>query len=416
MLDTIRAYAAEKLAAAGEAAAVRHRFRDHTLGVAERNFAVGMALVPAPWRDRVDVFRRYDVDAGNVWLVLGQCLAEGEVSTGLRICTAVRPCMLVRGEFALGCEWIDAFLSRPEAADVEPRIRGQALIGRAQLSLPVDPAAAEPVARAGLGLCRAAGDQFWTAAGLNLLSEIAVHTGRPDEAEALGQEAMAIAEAAGDGWNKGWALGIRAAVAGVRGDIRAGGGPGPRLGRRHALDRPPVGCRPGPARPRRSRPAPRRPAGGPAHVRRRARLPAGDRRQAGDRPLPVRPRPGRARTRQPRVGQGAPGGKPAGLPWTSAPGSGWPAASRRSPRSPTARATRSVPCCSRAASGALRATSGLPPAAGRPRGRLRRRGRQARRGQGRPAVGARPCAIPRGRHRPGHRAARPGTAAAGRGR
>ena len=56
-------------------------------------------------------------------------------------------------------------------------------------------------------------------AGLNLLSEIAVRTGRPDEAEALGQEAMTIAKAAGDEWNTGWALGIRAAVAGVRGDI-----------------------------------------------------------------------------------------------------------------------------------------------------------------------------------------------------
>ena len=156
-----------------------------------------MALVPAPWQDRVDVFRRYDVDAGNVWLVLGECLAEGDVATGLRICTAIRPCMLVRGEFALGCEWLDAFLARPEAAEVDPGIRGQALIGRAQLSLPSDPAGAEPSARAGLALCRAAGDQFWTAAGLNLLSEIGVHTGRPDEAEALGREAMAIAEAAG---------------------------------------------------------------------------------------------------------------------------------------------------------------------------------------------------------------------------
>ena len=94
-----------------------------------------MALVPAPWRDRVDVFHRYDVDAGNVWLVLGACLAEGDVATGLRICTAVRPCMLVRGEFALGCEWVDAFLALPEAADVDQRIRGQALIGRAQLSM-----------------------------------------------------------------------------------------------------------------------------------------------------------------------------------------------------------------------------------------------------------------------------------------
>jgi predicted ATPase/DNA-binding CsgD family transcriptional regulator len=219
MLETIRQYAADKLASAGETVPTQHRFRDHALTVTERNFAVGMALVPAPWQDRVDVFRQYDADAGNVWRALGECLAEGDVANGLRICTAVRPCMLVRGEFALGCEWLDAFLARPEAAAVAPVIRGQALIGRAQLSLSVDPAGAEPSARAGLELCRAAGDTFWTAAGLNLLSEIAVHTGRPDEAEALGQEATRIAEAAGDGWNLGWALGIRAAIAAVRGNI-----------------------------------------------------------------------------------------------------------------------------------------------------------------------------------------------------
>jgi DNA-binding CsgD family transcriptional regulator len=128
--------------------------------------------------------------------------------------------MLVRGEYALGSAWLEAFLARPEAARTDPGIRGQALIGLAQLSLPSDPAGAEPSARAGLALCRAAGDQFWTAAGLNLLSEIVLHTGRPDKAEELGREAMAIAEAAGDSWNTGWALGIRAAIAGVRGNIR----------------------------------------------------------------------------------------------------------------------------------------------------------------------------------------------------
>jgi predicted ATPase/DNA-binding NarL/FixJ family response regulator len=219
MLDTIREYAAENLTSAGEATEIQHRFRDHTLAVVERNFAVGMALVPAPWQDRVDVFRRYDVDAGNVWLVLGECLAEGDVATGLRICTAIRPCMLVRGEFALGCEWLDAFLALPEAADVAPGIRGQALIGRAQLTLPAEPADAEPSARSGLDLCRAAGDLFWTAAGLNLLSEIAIHTGRPDEAETLSREAATTAEANGDGWNTGWSLGIRSAIAAVRGNM-----------------------------------------------------------------------------------------------------------------------------------------------------------------------------------------------------
>ena len=220
MLDTIREYAADLLTAAGENDVIARRLRAYVLDEAERNFAVGMALVPAPWQDRVDVFRRYDVDASNVWLVLSRCLADGDIGTGLRICTAIRPCMLVRGEFALGCEWVDAFLARDPGAAAEPWVWGSALIGRAQLTLSNDPAAAERAARAGLDLCRGAGDDFWTAAGLNLLSEIAVHTGRPDQAEEFGREAAAIAEAAGDRWNEGWALGIRAAVAGLRGRTR----------------------------------------------------------------------------------------------------------------------------------------------------------------------------------------------------
>jgi predicted ATPase/DNA-binding CsgD family transcriptional regulator len=220
LLDTIREYAAGKLAAAGETAPFKRRLREYVLAVAEQNFAVGMALVPAPWQERVDVFRRYDADASNVWQVLGHCLADGDVATGLRICTAVRPCMLVRGEFALGSEWLDAFLAAPADPALTPVIRGAALIGRAQLALPADPAAAEAPARAGTDLCRAAGDDFWTAAGLNLLSEIALHTGRPDEAEALGRQAKSIAEAADDRWNEGWALGILAAVAGLHGRMR----------------------------------------------------------------------------------------------------------------------------------------------------------------------------------------------------
>ena len=258
MLDTIREYAAEKLALAGEQTQIQHRFRDHTLTVAERNFAVGMALVPAPWQDRVDVFRRYDVDARNVWLVLGECLAEGDVATGLRICTAIRPCMLVRGEFALGCEWLDAFLALPEAAERGPADQG-AGAHRARPAVHVQRSgrtrsrSPEP----GLDLCRAAGDQFWTAAGLNLLSEIAVHTARPDEAETLSREATTIAEAADDGWNSGWALGIRAAIAALRGDMRDAA----ELARASIevmrSHRSLLGRRPRSARPRRPRPAAR---------------------------------------------------------------------------------------------------------------------------------------------------------------
>ena len=50
MLDTIRCYAAVRLAGAGESAAFRLRLRDYTVAVAEHNFAIGMAQTPAPGR------------------------------------------------------------------------------------------------------------------------------------------------------------------------------------------------------------------------------------------------------------------------------------------------------------------------------------------------------------------------------
>jgi predicted ATPase/DNA-binding NarL/FixJ family response regulator len=219
LLDTIRDYAAARLAEAGESAAFELRLRDYTLATAEQSLAIGMARIPAPWSARVDVFRRYDVDAGNVWQVLDRCLAGSDAETGLRIAAAVSPCWIVRGAFAEGGEWLDSFLDL-EGPAVPPAARGAALVARAQLALSRDRAAAQTWAGQGLALCRAAADEFWTAAALNLLAEIALHTGRTEEAAVRAGEALSIAQAAGDGWNEGYALGTRAAIAGQLGRLR----------------------------------------------------------------------------------------------------------------------------------------------------------------------------------------------------
>ena len=97
MLDSIRAYAAQRLAEAGESAATQLRLRDYAVTVCERNEAVGMATIPSGWPMVVAVFRRYDVDVGNLRQVLSSCLASGDAEAGLRICAAVRPSWIVRG-------------------------------------------------------------------------------------------------------------------------------------------------------------------------------------------------------------------------------------------------------------------------------------------------------------------------------
>ena len=98
----------------------------------------------------MEIFRRFDDDAGNLRQVLGACLAEREAETGLRMCTAMAPVWIVRGSFAEGAEWLDAFLG-PGAAPVRAAVRGPALVGRAQLALASDSASAEALRPGGAG-------------------------------------------------------------------------------------------------------------------------------------------------------------------------------------------------------------------------------------------------------------------------
>ncbi len=217
MLDTIREYAASRLAAAGETAMMQQRLRDYSIRETEHLSQMGMALIDAPWSARVEAFRRFDADVANLRQVLGQCLAEGDAESGLRICTAMRPVWIVRGSFAEGAEWLDAFLAR--GGPVRDAVRGPALVGRAQLALANDPVGAQARALEGLELCRAAGEDSWTAAAFNLLTEAALHAGNTDEAAAHADSALAVARQAGDRWNEGYALGTKAAVAALRGDL-----------------------------------------------------------------------------------------------------------------------------------------------------------------------------------------------------
>ena len=218
MLDTIREYAASRLDEAGETAVMQHRLRDYSIPETERLMRIGMAQIRAPWSATVEIFNRFDDDVGNLRQVLGGCLAERDAETGLRMCTAMAPVWIVRGSFAEGAEWFDSFLGLG-AAPVPAAVRGPALVGRAQLALAQDSEGAQARAAEGLQLCRAAGQDFWTATALNLLTEAALHAGRADEAAVHAEQALATARMAGDRWNEGYALGTMAAVAGQRLDL-----------------------------------------------------------------------------------------------------------------------------------------------------------------------------------------------------
>jgi predicted ATPase/DNA-binding NarL/FixJ family response regulator len=219
LLDSIRAYAAQRLADAGESAAIQLRLRDYALTVVEQAEAVGMAVIPAEWAAAVDVFRRYDVDAANLRQVLSRCLATGDVESGLRLATSVRPCWIVRGHFAEGEEWFARFLALDQSRLPAP-VLGVALIGRAQLIMPNDPAKALAWAQEGLALCQAAGQLTWTATALNVLAEASLHAGQLPGADRYAAGALATALDAGNRWNEGYALGTQATLAAAHGKLR----------------------------------------------------------------------------------------------------------------------------------------------------------------------------------------------------
>jgi predicted ATPase/DNA-binding CsgD family transcriptional regulator len=220
MLDSIREYAAARLAAAGEAAVLQQRLRGYATRETEHLMRMGMGLIKAAWPATVQTFRRFDSDLGNLRQVLGRCLADGDAEAGLRLCTVMGPVWIVRGSFAEGAEWYDSFLGQDSpVAPVPVAVLGPAMVGRAQLALASDPVKAQVLAAEGLELCREAGAGFWTATALNLLTEVALHAGRGGEAADRADETLAVARQAGDRWNEGYALGTMAAVAGQRGDL-----------------------------------------------------------------------------------------------------------------------------------------------------------------------------------------------------
>ncbi len=100
---------------------------------------------------------------------------------------------------------------------------GAALVGRAQLIMPNQPAAARDWARQGLALCRSAGQLIWTATAYNVLAEAALHAGQLDEAARCAADALATARTVGNGWNEGYALGTQATLAAAHGKLREAG-------------------------------------------------------------------------------------------------------------------------------------------------------------------------------------------------
>ncbi|MFC9973399.1 LuxR C-terminal-related transcriptional regulator [Spirillospora sp. NPDC127200] len=222
LLDSIRQYAAERLAEAGETAAIRDRHRDAVLEAAERHAELALAEMPATWAERAALFGWYDAELANVRAALSWSMERGAIEEGLRVCTALRTYWIVRGRVAEWAEWTDRFLAR--AARLPDYVLGPALAGRAQLAIGGrDFALAADRAERALEPCRRAGDDFMAATALITLAEAHTHTGRFDEAAARLDEADPLTAGEGQEWNRGYALSARGYLRLREGRLREAG-------------------------------------------------------------------------------------------------------------------------------------------------------------------------------------------------
>lgn len=127
MLATIREYALERLAAAGEERAVRAAHASWTLSFAESVFddlyGMGQAAAVAS----------LEGEHANVRAALRWAIDNGDSALALRLVRVVWDFWYVRGHLAEGRRWIEAALALPDPE--APDLRAFALLGLGQLAL-----------------------------------------------------------------------------------------------------------------------------------------------------------------------------------------------------------------------------------------------------------------------------------------
>jgi len=178
LLETMRQYAAEKLEAAGEAAAARGRHLDWYLRQAERT---------APGLQRPEHhlwLARLEVEHENLRAALGWAEATEAVEPWLRLAGALVRYWETHGDFSEGRRWLEGALQR--APEGPSALRANALAGAGILAYRQgNYATAEACSRESLAIARARGDTAACAGLLNLLGMIAGEQEDYDTARSL---------------------------------------------------------------------------------------------------------------------------------------------------------------------------------------------------------------------------------------
>ncbi|MFE2724842.1 BTAD domain-containing putative transcriptional regulator [Kitasatospora sp. NPDC059327] len=210
LLESVAVYATERLHEMADLAAVRGRHLRYYLALAERAEPQLRGAGQRSW------LARLDAEAGNLRAALDEAVRrtpEGDGGEAVRLATALAWWWLLRGRLTEGRRSLAAALA------AAPRPTSElALLHGAFALLTGDPAEARALART-VASAGAVPDPVRRARALWLCAYGLFSAGEAAEGEELNTRALAVFAEEGDQWGTAAALGLRATLALVRGDL-----------------------------------------------------------------------------------------------------------------------------------------------------------------------------------------------------
>jgi predicted ATPase/class 3 adenylate cyclase len=212
MLETIREYAHEQLAQAGEEDQLLNRHALEFTAFAEEA-ATGLRGI-----DQLLWFERLESEHDNLRAALDSSLAAGDDETALRLGGALGWFWYAHGHALEGCNRLTQLLAATEGAPEELRARPLYALG-VLVDQRGEPERAGELVERSLTIFREQGDRERIAAALNSLGSIKRVLGDLDAARSLLEESLAIRRELGDEARAASSLGNLGILAFERGDL-----------------------------------------------------------------------------------------------------------------------------------------------------------------------------------------------------
>jgi predicted ATPase/class 3 adenylate cyclase/DNA-binding CsgD family transcriptional regulator len=219
MLETIREYGLEALAASEEMEATQRAHALYSLALAEEAEPELLGPQQVRWLQRLE--REHDNLRAALRWSLEQREAGQSQEMALRLSAALWWFWLVRGHRSEGRAFLEQALAASEG--VVASVRAKVLIVASQFALNQgDMDRAEALAKESLLLSQKLGYTWGIAYSFNLLGEFAWKKGNFAEARLLNEEALALQRETGDLEQVTWSLGGLADLASLQGDYIRG--------------------------------------------------------------------------------------------------------------------------------------------------------------------------------------------------